>query len=56
MNDTLLDLRDKFAGQAMQSLILNQKTISAAVPLSVRAYEIADSMLDERLKASRHLK
>lgn len=42
-----MSLRDYFAAKAMQSLILNPATISPEVPLSVRAYEIADAMLRE---------
>ncbi len=43
-----MSLRDYFAAKAMQSLILDRGTLSPHVPLSSRAYEIADAMLEGR--------
>lgn len=43
-----MTLRDYFAAKAMEALILNGETLSPEVPLSVRAYEIADAMLKTR--------
>lgn len=43
-----MTLRDYFAAKAMQALIINPDTTCATVPLSARAYEIADKMLARR--------
>lgn len=43
-----MTLRDYFAARAMQSLILEDRTVSPEAPLSARAYEIADAMLRRR--------
>ena len=45
-----MTLRDWFAGQALQGLIVNPATVSPTVPISVRAYELADALLAEREK------
>jgi hypothetical protein len=45
-----MSLRDYFAAKAMQSLIIEGHTLSPEVPLSVRAYEIADAMIEARTK------
>lgn len=46
------DLRDQFAGQAMQSFILNPTTLNHHNWASIvsGAYQIADAMLKERSK------
>lgn len=38
-------LRDRFAIAALQGLIVNPNTCSADVPITARAYELADAML-----------
>lgn len=43
-----MTLRDYFAARAMASLIIEPRTLMGEVPLSVRAYEIADAMLYAR--------
>ena len=44
-----MTLRDYFAAKAMQGLIANDfKSCSVDVPISARAYELADAMLEER--------
>ncbi len=41
-------LRDYFAGQAIIGLIINPKSVSTVSPISARAYELADAMLERR--------
>lgn len=43
-----MSLRDWFAGMALQALIVNPKTTSVHCPISIRAYELADAMLNKR--------
>jgi hypothetical protein len=43
-----MSLLDYFAGQALIGLIINDKTVSADVPLTARAYEIANAMMASR--------
>ena len=46
--DDGLSVRDYFAAKAMAALIASPATLYPGVPLSARAYEIADAMLAAR--------
>lgn len=41
-------LRDYLAGQALTGLIINPSTVTPEVPITKRAYELADAMLSSR--------
>ena len=43
-----MTLRDYFAGQALIGVIINSATVTVHTPLTMRAYEIADAMLERR--------
>ncbi len=43
-----LMLRDYFAAQALIGLIINPATVSVHVPITERAYELADAMMARR--------
>lgn len=43
-----ISIRDYFAAKALQGLIINPETCSGHSPITARAYELADAMIERR--------